>query len=66
MNGKGDKPRNCYSKQFKANYDQIKWRSYEVKDQRQSSVSACSEGFENSSRDCDRGISHRKDKHIRH
>lgn len=23
--GKGDKPRNCFSKQFKDNYDQIKW-----------------------------------------
>jgi len=25
MAGKGDKPRNCYSKQFKNNYDKIKW-----------------------------------------
>jgi hypothetical protein len=23
--GKGDKPRNCFSKQFKDNYDEIKW-----------------------------------------
>ena len=23
--GKGDKPRNCYSKQFKSNFDDIKW-----------------------------------------
>jgi hypothetical protein len=23
--GKGDKPRNCFSKDFKNNYDQIKW-----------------------------------------
>lgn len=23
--GKGDKPRNCFSKQFKDNYDLIKW-----------------------------------------
>lgn len=24
--GKGDKPRNCFSKQFKKNYDKIDWR----------------------------------------
>ena len=23
--GKGDKPRSCFSKQFKDNYDSIKW-----------------------------------------
>lgn len=23
--GKGDKPRNCFSKKFKDNYDLIKW-----------------------------------------
>jgi hypothetical protein len=23
--GKGDKPRNCFSKDFKSNFDQIKW-----------------------------------------
>lgn len=23
MNGKGDSPRNCFSEQFRANYDQI-------------------------------------------
>jgi hypothetical protein len=23
--GKGDKPRNCFTKQFKENYDKIKW-----------------------------------------
>jgi hypothetical protein len=23
--GKGDKPRNCFSKKFKENFDQIKW-----------------------------------------
>jgi hypothetical protein len=26
MNGKGDSPRNCFSKQFKSNYDNINWR----------------------------------------
>jgi hypothetical protein len=26
-NGKGDKPRNCYSKDFKSNYDEIQWSS---------------------------------------
>jgi hypothetical protein len=25
-NGKGDKPRNCFSSDFKNNYDQINWR----------------------------------------
>lgn len=25
--GKGDKPRNCFSKKYKDNYDQINWRS---------------------------------------
>jgi hypothetical protein len=27
MNGKGDKPRNCFSKQFKNNYEEINWNS---------------------------------------
>jgi|TARA_R110000751_G_scaffold71563_3_gene145293 hypothetical protein len=26
MAGKGDKPRNCCSKEFKKNYDEIKWK----------------------------------------
>ncbi len=25
--GKGDKPRNCFSKQFKDNYDLIVWKN---------------------------------------
>jgi hypothetical protein len=25
MNGKSDRPRNCFSKQFKSNYDSINW-----------------------------------------
>ena len=25
MSGKGDKPRNCFSKRFKNNYDEIDW-----------------------------------------
>lgn len=25
--GKGDKPRNCFSKKFKDNYDEINWNS---------------------------------------
>jgi hypothetical protein len=25
--GKGDKPRNCFSKQYKDNFDKIKWRT---------------------------------------
>lgn len=26
MNGKGSAPRNCFSQQFKANYERIRWR----------------------------------------
>lgn len=26
--GKGDKPRNCFSKQYKDNYDSIDWGHY--------------------------------------
>ena len=29
MAGKGDKPRNCFSSDFKKNYDQIKWSKKE-------------------------------------
>jgi hypothetical protein len=25
MNGKGDSPRNCFSKEYKKNYDSIDW-----------------------------------------
>ena len=27
MNGKGDKPRNCFSKTYKSNYDEINWNT---------------------------------------
>jgi len=27
MNGKGDKPRNCFSKDYKNNYEEINWGS---------------------------------------
>jgi hypothetical protein len=27
MNGKGDKPRNCFSKDYKSNYEEINWGS---------------------------------------
>jgi hypothetical protein len=30
MSGKGDRPRNCFSRQFRANYDSIDWRKPEV------------------------------------
>jgi hypothetical protein len=30
--GKGDKPRNCFSKQFKENFDVINWPSKENKE----------------------------------
>lgn len=39
MNGKGDKPRNCFSKQYKNNYDDINWNSNsesQFKDSRES------------------------------
>ena len=26
MNGKGDSPRSCFSRQFKKNYDSIEWK----------------------------------------
>lgn len=29
--GKGDKPRNCFSKKFKDNYDEINW-NYDLED----------------------------------
>jgi hypothetical protein len=29
--GKGDKPRNCFSKDYKNNYDKINWKSKEKK-----------------------------------
>jgi hypothetical protein len=32
MAGKGDKPRNCYSKEFKKNYGEIKWKKKRDKD----------------------------------
>ena len=39
MNGKGDKPRNCFSKQYKNNYDDINWNTNsesQFKDSRES------------------------------
>ena len=27
MNGKGDKPRNCFSKNYKSNYEEINWNT---------------------------------------
>jgi len=31
MAGKGDKPRSCFSKSFKENYEQIKWKKNDKK-----------------------------------
>ncbi len=31
MSGKGDKPRNCFSKRFRDNYDEINWGGTESK-----------------------------------
>lgn len=30
MNGKGDSPRNCFSKSFKDNYETISWKECEI------------------------------------
>lgn len=32
--GKGSSPRNCFSKEFRKNYDQIKWSKRKKKDER--------------------------------
>ncbi len=29
--GKGDNPRNCFSKKYRDNYDLIKWRKKKIK-----------------------------------
>ena len=39
MAGKGDKPRNCFSKRFKNNYDEIDWGRGKVKRNRKRSPS---------------------------
>lgn len=31
MAGKGDKPRNCFSKEFRKNYDEINWSKNDSK-----------------------------------
>jgi len=37
--GKGDKPRNCFSSNFKKNYDEINWgKSLKSKEQRPNKV----------------------------
>jgi len=36
--GKGDKPRNCFSKKFKDNFDNINWSTKEDKEVRKYSV----------------------------
>lgn len=41
MNGKGDKPRNCFSKTYKSNYDEINWNTSsesQFKDSKESNV----------------------------
>jgi hypothetical protein len=40
MNGKGDAPRNCFSKQYKDNYETINWsktKSFESREQEEES-----------------------------
>jgi len=34
MAGKGDKPRNCHSSKFKANFAEIKWKANDSKAKR--------------------------------
>ena len=34
--GKGDKPRNCFSQQYRKNYDQINWKKEKIKDEKTS------------------------------
>jgi len=34
MNGKGDSPRNCFSKAFKDNYNTINWKKINMKNQK--------------------------------
>ena len=65
MNGKGDNPRSCYSKQFKTNYDQIDWRSNDTKTQRQSNVPSCSARIEATDRHSDRDSKDREREDIR-
>lgn len=38
MAGKGDKPRNCFSKNFKSNYDKINWATLEGREIRNYTV----------------------------
>ncbi len=37
--GKGDKPRNCFSKQYKSNYEEINWKSLKTKKSKKGSNS---------------------------
>lgn len=39
MNGKGDTPRNCFTKQYKNNYDQIDWKK--IQSERPGDISPC-------------------------
>jgi len=56
MNGKGDKPRNCFSEQFKNNYEQIKWKKDEPSSGRSSDISACGDGAQAHGRHSDRRV----------
>lgn len=57
MNGKGDKPRNCFSKRFKDNYEQIKWKKDAPQGGRSSDISTCGDGSQTYDRHPDRGVS---------
>lgn len=56
MNGKGDTPRNCFSSQYKHNYDQIDWKKSQDKNKRSSDVHSCSNREQADVRSSDRGV----------
>ena len=43
MNGKGDRPRNNYSNQFRNNYDEIDWSKKNVETINTKSIADCKE-----------------------
>ena len=57
MNGKGDKPRNCFSSQYKHNYDQIDWKKSQDKDKRSSDIHSRGNRKQADERTSDRRVS---------
>lgn len=56
MNGKGDNPRNCFSKRFKDNYEQIEWKKDASQGGRSSDISTCGDGSQTHDRNSDRRV----------